>query len=154
MADKPSVPTVAELTDKPGATAADLQFPSLAGKPGVEVAERTADTDRATATQYEKVFVLLKRQWETCDQEAIHEANRIAVRQFLTDNGLRTDKVDVEFVGTEEPPPGINDGLPERKHSIGLRYRVPALPAVLVATPGLVSETNLPDDVDLTLVKR
>jgi hypothetical protein len=144
---------VDELTDKPGATASDLQFPSLAGKPNVEVAKRTADTDKTTSTSFEKVFVLLRREWDVADKDAVHAASAVAVRQFLTNNGFRTDKVDVEFVG-EEDVPGENPLTTNPyDRSVGLRYRVAAVPAAIVDSGGIVSETNLPDDYDATIVK-
>ena len=123
-------PKVEELTDKPGATAADLQFPSMVGKPGVEVAERSADVDKASSPAHEKVFVVLKREWAKADQDAIHEANIAAVRQYMVDNGLRTDQ-DVTFVGEEEV---AHEGpLPTNPYdeSVGLRYRVTAVPAAV-----------------------
>jgi hypothetical protein len=144
---------VSELTDMPGATASDLQFPSMAGKPNVEVAKRTADTDKTTSTSFEKVFVLLRREWDVADKDAVHAASAIAVRQFLTNNGLRTDKVYVEFVGEEEVP-GENP-LTTNPYdlSVGLRYRVAAVPAAIVESGGLVSESNVPDGYDPSIVK-
>lgn len=118
---------VSDLTDKPNATAVDLQFPSDMGKPNVEVAKRSADVDKASSSVHEKVFVLLRREWEKVDQDAIHEANKTAVRQYMASNGLRTD-AKVTFVGEEsvdEPSLPLNP----YDESVGLRYRVAAVPA-------------------------
>lgn len=93
----------------------------------VEVAARSQDLAKTSSTTHEKVFVLLRRDWDEADQDKVHEDNTIGVRQYMVNNGLRPTG-DVEFVGTEDVP-GESPDLPDRKRSIGLRYRVKAIPA-------------------------
>src|SRR5690349_5914172 len=60
---------------QPAAVARESQFPSLIGSNGVEVAQRTIDREHldadptATATQYVKVFTLLKREYDEFTDE-------------------------------------------------------------------------------------
>ena len=137
-----NTPKVSDLTDIPGAKAKDLQFPSLAGSPQVEVAERSADQERASAASFDKVFVTLAQQYEL-DPEGVHERNATQVRQFLLHQGLRTD-AKVDFVGTEEPE-GEPAGLPARRQSVALRYRIAAEPAATATDPKVV-HMQVPDD--------
>lgn len=91
------------------------------------VAGKSQDLDKDASTVHEKVFVVLRRDWDEAEKDKAHEANKTAVRQYMVHNGLRPLGT-VEFVG-EEPIPGESPDLPDRKRSVGLRYRVSAIPA-------------------------
>jgi|SRR5215207_9002747 len=121
--------TVQDLTDRPNADARDLQFPSTVGKSGVEVAERGADVDATSSQSWEKVFVLLRREWDVADKDLRHEAHAIACRQYMASQGLRT-VAHVSFVG-EEDVPGEPDTLRAEDRSVALRYRITAVPAIV-----------------------
>lgn len=101
-----------------GRRAETVQFPALFGKPGVEVAERSADVDKASSTLHEKVFVVPKADYDL-DAEGIHERNIVAVRQYMVNNGIRPD-AKVTFDGEEKWWDGA---------SVALRYKVSAVPA-------------------------
>jgi hypothetical protein len=110
----------------------ERQHPALYGRPGVEVAERTADTDTESADEFVKDFVTLKRDYDN-EKDAVHARNVNAVRQYMVNLGLRPG-ADVEFEGEHEHWDGV---------SVILRYRVPAVPAV-VATQFDQAHTVIP----------
>jgi len=114
-----------------------------------EVAARSADLDKDSATVHEKVFVLLKRDWDGMPEdrkETQHIANKAAVRQYMASTGLRTDK-DVEFVG-EEAVPSEPEDMPDRKRSVGLRYRVSAYPARMEEESSMDFRQEVPPDLE------
>lgn len=125
---------------QPAAVARESQFPSLIGSNGVEVAQRTIDREHldsdptATATQYVKVFTLLKREYDEFSDEQkdrLHERNVRAVRQFMVGNGLRPTG-DVKFASEEVVK------VPQTGHlandSVLLTYTGPAIPVAAVVT--------------------
>lgn len=117
-----------------------------------EVAARTADTDKDSATAHEKVFVLLRRDWDEMDdarKETQHIANKAAVRQYMATQGLRTDK-DVEYVGEEDVPSDSPD-LPDRKRSVGLRYKVSAWPARVDEDTNMEFQQVVPEETALAV---
>lgn len=122
-----------ELTtppEQPNPEAA-LQHPSLAdeAKPGVEVAERSADVEKASSDVHRKAFVLLRAAYEAQDGDArkgLHLANVEATRQAMIGQGLRPS-ADGKFVKSEQHPDG---------RSITLFYDVPAVPAVVAGEEG------------------
>lgn len=104
------------------------QFPSRHDAEGVEIAERTTDTDASSVEKYKKDFVLLKRDYVGGDKSAIHAANRNAVRQFLIGLGLRAYP-DAEIkVSTKSHRDGA---------SIILSYSVDVTPAAVADEPRL-----------------
>jgi|SRR3954470_2608075 hypothetical protein len=133
-----ATPLFDEIKDK--SEARTSQFPSLNGQEGVEVAERTADSDKETATVFSKVFVVPRESYEngTADPDAVHQRNMTAVRQFMVSQGLRPS-ADVKFVGEEDYPADTTG------RSVALRYEVPAVPAA-VASAFEVAHVTIPHD--------
>lgn len=130
VADDPSLTTP---PDQPNPEAA-LQWPSLgdeannlAEKPEVEVAERSQDEPKPTATVHRKDYVVLKSAWEgdlsTVDVEQKHRDNIEAARQALIHQGLRPTG-DGKFTGQDDHPDG---------KSLTLHYEVPVKPAVIAS---------------------
>jgi hypothetical protein len=89
------------------------------------VAERTIDHGTKPTSTHTKDFVTTRRDYETGDADAIHEANKRAVRQYMVSQGLRPD-AKVEFEGEHNHP--------WDPASIVLRYTVGAVPAVVADT--------------------
>lgn len=118
-------PTVLEDVAQPAIGVRARQHPALYGSPDVEVAERTIDHGTEPTNVHTKDFVTTRRDWGTGDKEAVHEANKRAVRQYMVSQGLRPD-AKVEFEGEHEHP--------WDKASIVLRYTVDAVPAVVAET--------------------
>lgn len=112
----------AQAEERRSRPARERQFPSLYGKPDVEVAERTADTSEESTGQHVKDFVTTREQWDSANQDEQHKANINAVRQYMLANGLRPD-ADVEFEGEHDHP--------FDPKSIVLRYGVSAVPAAV-----------------------
>lgn len=107
-----------------------VQFPSLAGEPDVEVAERTIDYGNPTfggdplgTSQHVKDFVVRRFEYDN-EKDAIHVRNINAVRQSMISQGIRPT-ADVKFLGETDLPDGI---------SISLRYGVEAIPAAVANT--------------------
>jgi len=107
-----------------------VQFPSLAGEPDVEVAERTIDYGNPTfggdplgTSQHVKDFVTPRRDYEN-ERDAIHVRNINAVRQSMISQGIRPIG-DVVFLGETDLPDGI---------SVALRYGVESIPAAVANT--------------------
>lgn len=122
-------------TEKDTHRASLRQQPSLFGRPEVEVAERTADTDEAEATEFVKDFVVPKAQFEREDPDAVHARNATAVRQYMVNQGLRPD-ADVRFVGSDDWWDGV---------SVVLHYSVGAVPAA-VATAFNLAHVVIPSN--------
>jgi hypothetical protein len=101
------------------------QFPSLAGQPDVEVAERSADVHKASSSRHIKVFVAPPG---FVVEGYDHTANFTATRQYMMGLGLRPDG-DVEFDGASENVDGV---------SVDLTYSVAAIPAVIAVDPDVV----------------
>ncbi len=125
-ATEPAVDTAAELEEKEPALA---QFPSLAGHPDVEVAERSADVEEDATNVHRKVFViprngLVDQDYSDAVHDAMHAANIDGMRQEMVLNGLRPTE-DGHFAGAEPHADG---------QSVCLAYEVAAVPAA-VATP-------------------
>lgn len=139
MTDKDeSTPLFDEIKNK--GKARTTQFPALNGQEGVEVVERTADSDAETSKVFSKVFVVPRESYEngTADPDAVHARNMTAVRQFMVSQGLRPS-ADVRFVGEEDYPADTTG------RSIALRYEVPAVPAS-VASAFEVAHVTIPHD--------
>lgn len=109
-------PTAAE---KKAGEQATVQHPALDGNVSVEVAERSQDETRPTASVHRKVFVVLAADFH--DEEAFHRRNIEATRQAMIGQGLHPSG-DGKFVGSEEHPDGV---------SLCLTYEVPATPAIV-----------------------
>lgn len=122
-------------TEKDTFRASLAQAPSLVGRPEVEVAERTQDTDEAESGEFVKDFVVRRDQFDAEDPDAVHARNATAVRQFMVNQGLRPS-ADVRFVGEEEHWDGV---------SVVLRYSVGAVPAA-VATSFNLAHTVIPEN--------
>jgi hypothetical protein len=132
-----STPIFEQIKNKDEARS--TQFPSLNGQEGVEVAERTADSDETTATVFSKVFVVPRESYENGpDQDEVHARNMTAVRQFMVSQGLRPS-ADVTFVGEEDYPADTTG------RSVALRYEVPSVPAA-VASAFEVAHVVIPQD--------
>lgn len=106
-----------------GVRPSTVQFPALFGKPNVEIAERSADVEKASSTVHEKVFVVPKADYDL-DADGIHERNIVAVRQYMVNNGIRPD-AKVTFAGEEDWWDGV---------SVALRYTVDAVPASIAVS--------------------
>lgn len=109
-------PTAAE---KSAGEKAVPQHPALNGDESVEIAERSQDEDRLTATVHRKKFVVLARDWHGTDEA--HRANIEATRQAMIGQGLRPT-ADGKYVGSEDHPDGA---------SLVLTYEVPAKAAIV-----------------------
>lgn len=103
-----------------------LQFPSVAGQPGVEVAERSADVTTTGRTRtHRKVFRVFFGPGDAYDSETFdHGPNRIATRQYMTSHGLRP-LGEVELVSAE----------PYDERNVDLVYQVEAIPAAVATDP-------------------
>ncbi len=124
-ADAPAAP---EETDATGAPEL-LQFPSDAGQPEVEIAERSADVDDREASEHRKVFVIPRNDLVTQDYDdeihaELHRANIDAMRQAMVLQGLRPTE-DGRFVRAQNHSDG---------QSVCLTYACACVPAH-VATP-------------------
>lgn len=108
---------------KPVETVADLQFPSLAGEPEVEVAERAADTFTPEAEDFHREFIVLKEDYDNGDKSAIHERDGYAMRQELIHQGLRPTE-DKPRVSAKNHRDGFNKVL---------RYSIKAVPAAVAS---------------------
>lgn len=102
------------------ADAAQVQFPSLVGQSGVEVAERSADVSKASTKQHRKVFRVFTAGLDFDAASFDHLPNFTATRQYMLDHGLRPVG-DVAFVGAEKYDEKNTD----------LIYQVEALPAAI-----------------------
>lgn len=122
ISDLPTVPEADTLTQR---DARAVQFPSTVGQPEVEVAERTADTTKASTPTHRKTFVLLQEQYDS--RRFNHQPNINATRQFMLDYGLRPVG-DVKFVGSEKHRDGV---------SVKLHYEGQAIPAVVATAPSV-----------------
>lgn len=101
--------------------APQLQFPSIAGNPGVEVAERSADVSAGRTRKHRKVFrVFVGSDLSFSDMDFDHGPNRVATRQYMVSHGLRP-LGDVAFVGAE----------PYDERNVDLTYEVEAVPAAI-----------------------
>lgn len=100
----------------------ELQFPSLEGANDVEVAKRSQDVEEEATDTHEKVFVLLKADYESADKDALHFANLTAARQYLMNQGLRPSE-DGEFTGESD----------NGKRSVNLTYRIKVSPAAVAS---------------------
>lgn len=123
MPKNDGTPTAAE---KKAFEAAQEQFPSTDGHEGVEVAERSQDVTKPTSSDHEKVFVLLKRDFDTATAteegaDALHQANIEAARQAMIHQGLRPT-ADGRFVGSKDHGDGA---------SVDLTYAIPAAAAAI-----------------------
>lgn len=98
---------------------AEVQHPALEGEEGVEIAQRSADTDAASSDAHTKKYVVLARDWHGTDDE--HRRNIEAARQAMISTGLRPTG-DGEYVGSEDHPDG---------KSLILTYSIPARAAVV-----------------------
>lgn len=114
-----------------GKAAAAQQFPAKAGRPDVEVSERSADG--SDSTRYVKEFVVLRRDFNDGDAAA-HEANRAGVANEAIQRGLHP-RGDVRFDGAVEHPDG---------KSVTLTYSVDTVPASVDHQP---EDTTTPRDV-------
>jgi hypothetical protein len=102
-----------------------LQFPSVAGQSGVEVAERSADVTTGRTRNHRKVFRVFFGPGDGYDSETFdHGPNRVATRQYMTSHGLRPVG-DVELVSAE----------PYDDNNIDLTYQVEAVPAAVANEP-------------------
>jgi hypothetical protein len=122
-------------TEKDTFRASRVQSPSLVGRPEVEVAERTQDTDKAESGEFVKDFIVRRDQFDAEDPDAVHARNATAVRQFMVNQGLRPD-ADVRFVGEEDHWDGV---------SVVLHYSVGAVPAAVATSFGL-AHTVIPSN--------
>lgn len=111
--------------------AGQMQFPSLAGQPNVEVAERSADVSKASTKLHRKVFRVFVGRGGTIDESFDHQPNFTATRQYMIDHGLRP-LGDVSFVGQE----------PYDDRNIDLTYQVEAIPAAIDST----ADIRVPQD--------
>jgi hypothetical protein len=112
----------------PKASRADaplLQFPSVAGQVGVEVAERSADVTTGRTRKHRKVFRVFFGPGDAYDSAAFdHGPNRIATRQYMTSHGLRPIG-EVALVSAE----------PYDDNNVDLVYEVEAIPAAIATDP-------------------
>lgn len=100
--------------------AVQVQFPSLAGHPNVEVAQRSADVTKGSTKQHTKIFRIFTAGLEFVADEFDHSGNFTATRQYMIEHGLRPVG-DVSFVGAEKYDEKNTD----------LTYQVEALPAAV-----------------------
>jgi hypothetical protein len=100
--------------------AQQVEFPSLHGQVGVEVAERSSDVTVGRTRKHRKVFRVFD--WESKDFD--HGANFTATRQYMASHGLRPIG-DVAFVGAE----------PYDDRNTDLVYEVEAIPAQVATDP-------------------
>lgn len=136
----PDAPRILDPKDSgtrpiPGNRVREAQQPSLFGKPEVEVAERTTDTDKTSTGTYVKKFVTPKAAYETGDKDAVHGRNINAVRQYMLNGGLRPN-AEVSFAGAEDHWDGV---------SVVLSYEVKATPGA-VATAFDLRHMVIPQD--------
>lgn len=118
---KDDFPAVAAESTETGRKASRYrQHPALVGEPGVEVAERSQDTDAQSTTTHRKVFVTRKDDYTSTDTDQVHLRNMTAVRQYMVNQGIRPD-ASVRFIGAEDHFDGV---------SLNLVYEVSAVPAV------------------------
>lgn len=117
------------------------EFPALHGEEEVEVAKRSQDVEAEATDTHEKVFVLLKRDYEpNPDKEDLHNRNIAATRQYMIHQGLRPEE-DGSFVGEEDNEDG---------ESVNLTYAVRAVPAVVATDPEVSHAEAIPGDADTT----
>jgi hypothetical protein len=118
---QPSTDT-GSVTTLDGVTKAEsqqMQFPSLAGQSGVEVAERSDDVGAKVSKKHRKVFRVETFGREIGD-DFDHAPNKTATRQFMVDHGLRPVG-DVTFAGAD----------PYDDRNTDLAYEVEAVPAAV-----------------------
>lgn len=101
----------------------DEQFPSEFGAEEVEIAKRSQDVHVEATDTHLKVFVLLKRQYS--NDADVHEANILATRQYLINQGLRPVEHG-SFVGAEDNEDG---------ESVNLTYAVKVEAAHVATDP-------------------
>lgn len=137
-----SVPTQGFSTQETGTSTLDkanreeagqMQFPSLAGQPNVEVAERSADVSRGSSKVHRKVFRVFTAGLEFDAASFDHQPNFTATRQYMIDHGLRP-LGDVSFVGAE-----AYDGK-----NTDLTYQVEAVPAAIDDTADITVPQDRP----------
>lgn len=117
----------AAAVDKKAADEGDpqqMQAPSVAGYPEVEIAKRSQDVDEPAASEHVKVFVVQKNPLGEDYDDDVHAANIDAMRQSMILQGLRPTE-DGRFVGAEDHPDGA---------SVCLTYACACVPAA-IATP-------------------
>jgi hypothetical protein len=102
-----------------------MQFPSVAGQSGVEVAERSSDVTTGRTRNHRKVFRVFFGPGDAYIPETFdHGPNRVATRQYMTSHGLRPIG-EVELVSAE----------PYDDNNIDLTYQVEAVPAAIAVEP-------------------
>lgn len=103
-----------------------LQFPSVAGQPGVEVAERSQDVTTGRTRRHRKVFrVFVAEGVDAFDSAGFdHGPNKVATRQYMSSHGLRPVG-EVTLAGAE----------PYDERNIDLTYEVEAVPAAIAVDP-------------------
>lgn len=119
----PAPVEVAATATNPDSNPAQVQFPSLAGKPDVEVVERSADQDQPSS-DYQKVFVVGPPTPNWVPPSGDHEwhtANKAAVLNEAVNRGLHPT-AEASYVGYTVHPDGV---------SRCLRYAVPVVPAAV-----------------------
>lgn len=97
------------------------QFPSLDGEKTAEIAQRSQDETKATASVHHKDYVVLAEAWRNVEKTEAHRNNIEAARQALISQGLRPTG-DGKYLGSAEHP--------DRK-SLILSYEIPVTTAVL-----------------------
>jgi hypothetical protein len=122
-----SIAADAPLDHLSKADAQQVQFPSLYGQPGVEIAERTIDTDKSATKVHRKVFRVFTYGLDFDASAFDHEPNFTGTRQFMVEHGLRPVG-DVRFVGAERFDDKNTD----------LVYEVEALPTIVAVDPDVV----------------
>lgn len=118
---QPSTDT-GSVTTLDGVTKAEsqlMQFPSLAGQPGVEVSERSDDVSAKVSKKHRKVF-RVETFGNPIGDDFDHAPNKTATRQYMVDHGLRPVG-DVSFAGAE----------PYDERNTDLSYEVEAVPAAV-----------------------
>jgi len=108
----------------------DMQFPSEAGEPELEISKRSADNLDEESETHRKVFTVPPGTQLT---DELHNANVWAMRQYLMNQGLRPAE-DGGFVGAEDNADGV---------SLDLVYECQVVPAH-VATDPEVSHATVP----------
>lgn len=103
-----------------------LQFPSVAGQSGVEVAERSQDvTTTGRTRKHRKVFRVFFGPGDAYVPETFdHGPNRVATRQYMTSHGLRPIG-EVALVSAD----------PYDENNVDLVYEVEAVPAAVAIEP-------------------
>lgn len=101
-----------------------MQFPSLAGQPNIEVSERSDDVSAKVSKKHRKVFRLFTAGFDFIEDQFDHAPNKTATRQYMLDHGLRPVG-DVSYVGAE----------PFDEKNTDLTYEVEAVPAAVAKDP-------------------